>query len=704
MSAAPDSQMLPRLVLESVRDEAIFALDPTGRVVAWSPGAEATMGYAEAEVQGKHVSSFYPAEDVPLGGPGREIRRAEREGRIEWEGWQLHRDGERFWAANTTTALRDAGGRLVGFARITRDVTERLRAEEALRLSEARFGGIVSIAADAIVSVDESQRIILFNQGAEQIFGYAAAEAMGKPLDLLLPERSRPSHHDHVRGFARGSGEARRMGERSEIYGRRKDGEEFPAEASISRIEVGGQLIFTAVLRDVTGRKEAERLITGLLASEQAAREQAERAEQQARFLADASATLAGSLDYEATLRSVARLAVPAVADWCAVYLVDDDGTVRRLEMAHADPGRDRLVEPLRETRLDPRLSNPVVEVIRTGAPVLIDPVTEEFLDSIAEDADHGRLLRAIGFRAVLTVPLAVRDRTFGAITLATTEPGRSYDDASLLHAEELGRRAALAIENARLYAAAQSAVHGRDEVLRIVAHDLGNSLGAMVLTSRALREALPDEEGEESPRRLASGIYELARQMQRLRQDLLDVAGMDAGQLSVHPDAEPPAELIERVVDDLAPLAREKAVALEVEAGGPLPEVLADRGRVLQVLANLVGNALKFTPEGGRVAVGAEPMEGEVCFRVRDTGPGIAPEDLPHVFERFWRTREGNAGGAGLGLAIAEGIVRAHGGRIWAESTPGAGSTFSFTLPVASPAPSPAAAPLAPGMMAGAT
>jgi signal transduction histidine kinase len=231
----------------------------------------------------------------------------------------------------------------------------------------------------------------------------------------------------------------------------------------------------------------------------------------------------------------------------------------------------------------------------------------------------------------------------------------------------------------------AETAVRARDDVLRVVSHDLGNSLSAISIHTAVLLRTLGPESADALER--IGNIRDLARQMARLRQDLLDVASIEAGRLSIEPEHHEPSELMETALEHLRPLAAVKAIGLRTAAADDLPLVMVDPERMLQVLANLGGNAIKFTPEGGEVVLRVERVEESVCFVVRDTGPGIEPEHLSHVFDRFWKVRERNRGGTGLGLAIAKGIVEAHGGRIWAESQPGAGSTFRFTIPAAEPA-----------------
>lgn len=528
--------------------------------------------------------------------------------------------------------------------------------------SQAMFAGILEIAADAIITVDADQRIMHFNKGAEQIFGYEADDVIGEALEILLPERFRATHPALVRGFGAGEETARRMGHRREIYGLRRNGEEFPAEASISKLALpDGRTVYSAVLRDVTDRK---------------------RIEQDQRFLAEASTVLASSLDYEATIEAVPRLAVPQLGDWCALALAEPDDTIRRVVAPHADPAlQDAFAGMMQRYPLDWDSPWLAVDVMRTGRPAVVTRVTDEWLDGRTVDAEHARLLRVAGLACVMSVPLVARSEVLGAITIARGQGRRPFDDADVALATNLAMRATLHIDSARLYLTAQRATRARDVVLGIVSHDLRNPLSAIAMCARALRESPPEAAADRES--LAGTIHDSAEWMQRLIQDLLDVAAIEAGQLSIEQHAEPVDAIMERVRAMFARAADERNIALREEIGRELPDVAGDGERIIQVLANLVGNALKFTEAGGAVTLRAEGDDGFVRFAVADTGAGIPPEDLPHLFDLYWHARRNaRSRGSGYGLAIAQGIVVAHAGRIWAESEVGKGSTFFFTIP----------------------
>lgn len=533
------------------------------------------------------------------------------------------------------------------------DVTEQKRLEEELRLAEAKSSGILSISADAIVSVDREQRITDFNEGAERLFGHSRSEILGAPLDVLLPERFRAIHRRHVEKFVAGHHVSRRMGEQGlPISGVRKGGEEFPADAAISRLEVGGRIVLTVVVRDMTEHKRRE--------SEQA-------------LLSEVGAILASSLQYEETLARVARASVRELADLCLVDLLEQPDEPGWLTLASRDPSSASMCDELERER--PPLLRSVLE---TGRPLLVERMSKEAIASLCRTELGARTLQVAGVSTLVAVPLAAHGRQLGVLTLASVAPSRRYGPAEVRLAGELAIRVALSVENARLYRTAQRAVQARDDVLGIVAHDLRNPLGNILLqTSLLHRTTEPDQPA----RKYCETIARASKRMSRLIQDLLDVVSMDAGHLAVEPSRLGPGPLLSEAVEAQRSLAAQASLVLDLEADD-LPEIWADRDRLMQVFENLLGNAFKFTRSGGRVTVGASPGEGEVLFWVSDTGPGIAADDLPHLFDRFWQARKAGRTGAGLGLPIVKGIVEAHGGHIQVESAVGRGTRVSFTIP----------------------
>jgi PAS domain S-box-containing protein len=364
-------------------------------------------------------------------------------------------------------------------------------------LSDSLLAAIMSLAADAIICVDATQRITFFNEGAVRVFGYEVSEMMGRQLTMLLPERYRGAHGGHITAFGASPVTARRMGERSLISGVRKNGEEFPAEAAIAHMTSERGVVFCVVLRDITEQRQAQEL-------------------------------------------------------------------------------------------------------------------------------------------------------------------------------------------NERLLAQTEKAVNQRDELLALVSHDLRNPANAVKMLAGAILRSGEEHVSSVPPEILeyAAVMLTAATQMDALIQDLLDSTLLDAGRLRISPVRISVADLLSTAVDTLTPIARQKSITFTANVAPDLPAVYADPGRMTQVFSNLIGNSFKFTPEGGRVTVETSLADGFIAFVVRDTGVGIAGDDLQFVFDRFWQAKRMNRSGAGLGLAIARGIVLGHGGRISIESKQGIETIVRFTLP----------------------
>ena len=542
-------------------------------------------------------------------------------------------------------------------------VRDQQKIAEALRASEAKFSGILAIAADAIISVDREHRIVHFNRGAEDIFGYTPGEAVGQHLDMLLPPRVRTAHEEHMQRFAMGPETARRMGERRQIFGLRKDGTEFPAEASISKLDTPAGPLFTVVLRDVTDRK---------------------RAEEDERFLSDASAELGRSLDFDTELRTVADLAVPRIADACLVDVLVPGDEFRRVASTRQREDLTAALVRLEAHALSDDSPSPVIDVIRRARTEEVEHVDDEWLDA-KEDLGAIPLWRSLGAHSLLIVPLTVGETTFGAITLIAVDATRRFSPDRRALAEKYASAAAAAVENARLYGVAQRATRARDEVLGIVSHDLRNPISAISMCARAL-EQTPQDDGAKRLGLLGT-IRESTTWMNRLIQDLLDVANIERGTLSLELRELEPAQILLQARHMFEVEATSHGIALEVSVPTNLPVITADGARVVQLLGNLLRNAIKFTPNGGRIVLAAEHRDRTVVFSVSDTGQGIPLANQTRVFDRYWQAAAGaRSGGSGLGLSIAKGIVEAHGGTIWLASAPGQGSTFSFALPVAAP------------------
>ncbi|XXX77814.1 GAF domain-containing sensor histidine kinase [Sorangium sp. So ce134] len=437
---------------------------------------------------------------------------------------------------------------------------------------------------------------------------------------------------------------------------------------------------------------ENERERARHLAAAEAGRAAAEAAQRRAAFLSEASRLLSSSLNYEATLVRVARLPVPFVADWCMVDIIEREAMLRRAVVVHADPQKSELARLLQgQTPMESVLPAGVSRVLQTGEAVLCEIAGAPALggERGAHDTEppvsaSEALLRELGLRRYISVPLVTRGTMLGVLTIASGRDDLLYGVEDRALAEDLGRRAALAIDNARLYESAQRAIRAREELVAVVSHDLKSPLATIVMNTSLLRRKLPSSDDAAELRRPVERIQKSADRMNRLIRDLLDLAKLDGGHISIQPVPHDVSVLLGDALELLREEAAEKSLRLEHSVDLGVERALCDRERVLQVIANLVGNAIKFTPPGGEVALRAEPWGREVRLSVRDTGPGIPEDQRARIFERYWQAKETAHKGTGLGLSIAKALVEVHGGRIWVESKVGEGSTFFFTLPAA--------------------
>jgi signal transduction histidine kinase len=308
--------------------------------------------------------------------------------------------------------------------------------------------------------------------------------------------------------------------------------------------------------------------------------------------------------------------------------------------------------------------------------------VTPEILATWSQSEEHLQLWKALAPTSYISVPMVARGRLFGTIGLALDDASRRYSADDVQLADELARRVAIAVDNARLYSAAQRATHLRNEILGVVSHDLRNPLSVMAMCGARL--AGEHELDRATTVEIGETIEEAAEWMQRLVADLLDIASIEAGKLSVQKQRRDPVIIAARSAVAFGHVAQEREIELEVVTPDSVTPIEVDEQRIVQVLSNMIANALKFTNRGGRVRVEVVDQGDAVRFSVDDTGSGIPADQMPRVFDRFWQAdQRASIRGSGLGLSIAKGIIDAHGGRIWVESQVGTGSTFYFTIPV---------------------
>ena len=691
---AHETGELHRLLVESVQDYAIFALDPDGYILSWNAGAERFKGYTADEIIGKHFSIFYPYERIASGFPEYELREAARTGRFEDEGWRLRKDGTRFWANVVITSLRDSTGTLVGYAKVTRDLTERRAAEDALRLSEERFRLIVQGVRDyAIFMLDPTGHVATWNEGAERLKQYRTEEILGKHFSVFYPpERIAEKFPDYELR------EAERVGRfEDEGWRIRKDGTRFWANVVITalRDEKGHLIGFSKVTRDLTERRASEeRAIADArrVAAEEAARHTSDEARERIERLQQLTAALSAAHTIPEITRVIFTEGFAALhVDAGALATLDDSGEIVQVL---GDSGFERLPARLRRFKRGEKL--PINAVLESGRPLV-------FATREQRDTEFPAIAEVLApYESTIVLPLGSRGGLAGALAMHRRAAGEPSQDI-VAFMESFAQQCGQALERAKLYQAEQSARQeaeeararadeanrAKSEFLAAMSHELRTPLNAIggyaELIDLGVRGPVTPEQHEDLRR-----IRRSQQHLLGIINDLLNFSRIDAGQIDYDYADVPLDEIFDGVAQMIAPQAAAKGIHFETRACGPGIVVRVDRGKTEQILVNLLSNAVKFTSSGGRVTLRCGRIaERDVGVDVGDSGSGIAPDQLDRIFEPFvqvGRSLTSTREGAGLGLAISRELARAMGGEISVTSTLDVGSTFTLQLPRAAP------------------
>lgn len=565
-----------RLVVDSVRDYAIFLVDELGKITSWNEGAAAILGYDPDEIVGEPFTRFLPEEEQSPAGRLTFLAQAAEEGRAQAEGWRVRKDGSRIWVSETVTPIRDEAGEPTAFVNITRDLTERMEHETALE------------------------------ETAEEL------------------------------------------------------------EATVTELEEQTQAAENAW-------------------------EEAEDARKQVAFLAEASRRLVEILDYEEGLRELARIAVPELADWVAIDVMDpaeEDGrTSRRLVVLHESAEREEDASSL-ETWGPPGDALGVGSVLEGAEATLHRRLGWEELSRRARNGKEAQLLERMGTRSAMVIPLVARGEVLGAMTLAVGDSRPEYDEDDLELARELAHRTATAADNARLYSAALVASRAKSDFLGVMSHELRTPLNAIVGYADILKAGVYEELGE-GQREQVTRIETSARHLLHLIEGILSYTRLEAGKEQPGPEAVELGELVRDVATMLETQARKAGLDLRVRSPEDGTVVETDPKMLRQILLNLLSNAVKFTEEGRvELRVRVDPEAQQIVLAVEDTGIGIEEEDLEKIFEPYWqgpktagRAREGT----GLGLNVTRELIDLMGGELRVESERGRGTTVTVHLPLSS-------------------
>jgi PAS domain S-box-containing protein len=639
--------------------EGIHWVDANGVILYANKAELALLGYTRAEYVGRNITEFHVDVDV-IDDMLARLRRGETI--ADYEARLRSRDGAiKHVLVNSNVFFR--GGKFVHTRCLSRDITARKETEDRLRRAEARFRAMHEATPDGVavtVPVHDRHgairdfRFIYANPVVAKDFQVAVGDLVGRTLLELLPGLDKtPFWSAFCRVAAGGQPEVF-----EQPYSR--DGRSKWYRNIV--VSIGQELAISYA--DITDRK---------------------RAEESFRFLAEASTSFASSLDYDATLSSVVKLAVPTIADFAACHMLAPEGGVRPVAVEHVDPAKAELARDLyQRSRSNGSAYHGPTNVIRTGQAEHIRDITDAPAEASFDDSATQAFAKSLDLRSSVCVPLAVRGRVVGAFTLAWGQSGRRYTAEDVALVEELARRAGLAIENAIHYKAAADASLAKDEFLAVVSHELRTPLNAILGWVHMLREnSVPEARQGHA----LETIERNARAQNQLIEDLLDVSRIVSGKLRLDVSPVDLQSVVERAIETVRPAASAKNISLKATLNPDAGPVMGDADRLQQVVWNLLSNAVKFSSRSSDVHIVLCMRESNVELMVRDQGQGIEPLFLPHVFERFRQADAGAArgnGGLGLGLAIVRNLVELHGGSIRAESDgPGRGAAFTVSLPI---------------------
>ena len=650
-----------RTTLGSIGD-GVVTTDLSLRVEFMNGVAEGLTGWTCAEGCGRPISEVFQIicekSRLAVESPAAKVLSTGQVVRLPQGTALVRRDGSEIPIDDSAAPIRTPDGGVSGVVLVFRDARPQRDAEIAL----GPMAAIVEASDDAIVSETLEGVVQTWNAGAERLFGYRADEMIGRSINVIIPEELREQERSIL--------ERLREGERFdhfETMRESKNGTRLHIWLTISPIrdKSGAVIGASSVARDVTERLKRE---------------------SDARFLADASRMLANLVDYQSTLKIVAQLAVPNFADWCSVDMLEASGTsLQRVAIAHVDPNKVQLAQDLQRQRPpDPSSPNGVWRVIRSGKPELVPEITQQMIDESPAPEQVKKIAADLGLRSYMAAPLAIRGKVLGVISFVSAESGRRYGESDLAVAEDLANRAAIAIENSRLYQEARQADRRKDEFLATLALELMNPLAPIrnALAIRRRAGANTDIVNE------ASELMERqVDQMVHLVDDLLDVSRITRDKLEMRMRNAQLGPIIEQSLETVRPLADRHNQLITTEFPSEVICLVADPVRLGQVFSNLFNNACKFSDAGDRIRVKVVRVDEEVVISVQDDGIGMPPDQLDVIFDMFSQveqTKERSRGGLGIGLTLVKRIVQLHGGQVSAFSGGlGKGSEFTVRLPV---------------------
>lgn len=515
---------------------------------------------------------------------------------------------------------------------------------------------ILNSSQDAIVSRTLDGIVTSWNPGATRLYGYKEKEIIGKPISLIIP-KDQPDELSAIM-------ERLKAGERMDNYETirvRKNGKLIHASIAISPIknERGKIIGITSISRDITERRY---VIEAL------------------RFLADADAILASSLDFDLTIAQLAYLVTPVIADYCIVDILENDGSIRRVEISHVNPEKEKLLDKLIGLTEKLLSQDPLFDVLKTGKSKFFQRVDKEWYQTVSMNKKQYEVITKLKPKSYMILPLSARNKIIGAMTLAMADSERIFSHADFVLAEQLASHAAVELDNARLYHEAQEAIKTRNNFLSIASHELKTPITSLKVFTQILQLRLSKTNKEYH--KYLDKMNDQINKLTNLINDLLDISRIHSGKLAFHEEVFAIDDLLKEIIEQSQWSTETHKIILK---GTVKKKISGDRDRIGQVLINLISNAVKYSPHANKVIVHASSKTNKVIVAVQDFGIGIPEEHIDKIFDRFFRVSgidEKVFPGLGIGLFISKEIVNRHGGEIKVKSVPDKGTTFSFTLP----------------------
>jgi PAS domain S-box-containing protein len=637
----------------------LFALNSDGKVKYADGAALKSLGIPASEAVGKNAFDIYRSAPWTQNA----LRTVLKEKKPVTASGKISNGLVDFWYNARLVPAFDEYGNISEIVGYALDTTSEKKAIDLARRATEEKSAAMTASMDGIATIGSDGTIRCINNSFADIYGFANPQfPIGRNWRHLFAESEITRLIDLVQEAL-----TRQRHWRGESISRHSDGHYFYSEVSLSQISTDGVVTgVVCAVRDITREKTS----------------QTRRS-----FVFQAASAISESLDYEVTLKNVANFAVRKFASWCVVTLIGEQGEIERV-IVGADP-QERDVSTLLSDipfRCSENYINKRVHL--THQMDEAHEVDSEFLKELFPDEKERKRFEPLEISSYICVPLLVTTTLLGAITFIKGRRKLSlgespfYNELDAAVASEVAGRMALAVQNARLYQETKEAVRSREDLIAAVSHDLKNPLSAISINAELISRASETSSKANVFKKLSGTIRTSVDRMTALIKELLELEKLRGGEFALVKGNFSTKSIVDMAITEIEPLMIEKSILITRSYPQQDTTINVDRERLLQVFSNLLGNALKYTPEKGTIEVSVTPLVHEVKFSVKDTGPGIQPKDLPRIFDRYWRSEISDKMGAGIGLTIARAIVSAHGGSIWAESIYGKGSTFSFTIP----------------------